>query len=232
MKKSSIPPLIITIDGPAGAGKTTISKLLARQMGYRYLDTGALYRGVALAVVNAGIDPEDDNALEALCRTIQLDFVAGDGDFRLFLNGSDVSDIIRTPQISMVASAISARAVVRRFLLDIQRTIGNQKQIVAEGRDMGTMVFPHAEVKFFLDADPQIRAQRRYAELVAQNEDTNLQAVARDMAERDQNDASRRLAPLKPASDAVRMDSTHLSVSDVVAALYAHIRKQLGVAQK
>lgn len=226
METKAIPPLVVTIDGPAGAGKTTISKQLAKQLGYRYLDTGALYRGVALAALNAGIEPDEDQALAELCATIQLDFDEHEGELRLILNQKDISDQIRTDQISMLASAISAREVVRRFLLDIQRAIGNQKKIVAEGRDMGTVVFPGAEVKFFLDADPQVRARRRHAELVARNEDASFQEVAMDMARRDQNDSTRSLAPLKPASDAVRVDSTDLSIPDVVAALYDHIMKQ------
>lgn len=228
METIAIPPLIVTIDGPAGAGKTTISKRLAEQLGYRYLDTGALYRGIAMAALNAGIEPDNDQALAELCPTIQLDIGEHDGEFRLLLNQADISDRIRTDQISMLASAISAREVVRRFLLDIQRDIGNKKKIVAEGRDMGTVVFPDAEVKFFLDADPQVRARRRHAELVARNGDACLQEVAKDMARRDQNDRTRSLAPLKPASDAVRVNSTDLSIPNVVAKLYNHILERYG----
>lgn len=229
MTEFSLPPLIVTIDGPAGAGKTTISKMLARQLDYRYIDTGALYRGIALAAQNAGVAPEDDGALGELCRQTQLDFEVIDGDLRLLLNGSDVSDQIRTPRISMLASAVSARPVVRRYLLDIQRAIGEQKRVVVEGRDMGTVVFPRAEVKFFLDADPDIRAQRRHAELMAKDPDgVSLKEVSADMARRDANDSNRDLAPLKPASDAVRIDSTRLSIPEVVDAMVNHILTRHG----
>ena len=158
-------PLLITIDGPAGAGKTTVSRTLSQRLGYRYIDTGALYRGIALAVDDAGIKTDDDEALASLCGQIVLDFQLLGDDLRLMLNEKDISDQIRSPRITMLASAVSARPVVRRFLLDIQRTLGAAKKAVFEGRDMGTVVFPDADVKFFLDADPNIRAQRRYEEL-------------------------------------------------------------------
>ncbi|MEJ2040419.1 MAG: (d)CMP kinase [Desulfosarcinaceae bacterium] len=162
--------LIITIDGPAGAGKTTISKLLARTLGYRYLDTGALYRGVAYAVQQAGIDPKDGEALRVLCRGLTLGLEDGGQGLRLILNGEDITARIRTPEISMLASAVSARPLIREFLLEIQRAIGREKRVVCEGRDMGTVVFPGADVKFFLDAAPGIRARRRFEELKAMSE--------------------------------------------------------------
>ena len=216
--------LVITIDGPAGAGKTTVSRTLAGALNYRYIDTGALYRGIALAVEAKGIAADNDQALEALCAAIHLDFAMCKGQLRLLLNDRDVSDQIRSPRITMLASAVSARPVVRRFLLEIQRKLGAGGCAVFEGRDMGTVVFPDADVKFYLDADPAVRARRRYEELRLKNSQApSLQAVEQDMITRDQNDSSRQLAPLKPAEDAIRIDSTALSVDRVVAQMLEHI---------
>jgi len=207
--------LLITIDGPSGAGKTTVSRILADSLGYRYIDTGALYRGVALAAISSGLNPDDDNSLEKLCNTLKISFVSGKKGLRLMLNDSDITDRIRTPEITMFASAVSARPVVRNFLLSLQRDLGREKGVVFEGRDMGTVVFPDADVKFFLDASPKIRAKRRYNELKSINPQP-LEAVERDMDRRDRNDSTRDLAPLKPAQDAIRLDSTELSIETVV----------------
>jgi cytidylate kinase len=216
--------LLITIDGPAGAGKTSVSRRLAEALGYRYIDTGALYRGIALAAFDKGISADDDQSLEALCRGITLDFKVQDDELHLMLNNRDVSDKIRFPQITMLASAVSARPVVRRFLLEIQRKLGAAKQAVFEGRDMGTVVFPDADIKFFLDADPSIRARRRYEELKAKKGQTpSLSSVERDMIKRDQNDSTRQTAPLKPAADAIRIDSTAMNIDQVVTLMLEHI---------
>jgi cytidylate kinase len=207
--------LLITIDGPSGAGKTTVSRILADRLGYRYIDTGALYRGVALAAISSGLNPDDDNGLEKLCNTLKTSFVLDKKGLRLILNDSDITDRIRTPEITMFASAVSARPVVRSFLLNLQRDLGREKGVVFEGRDMGTVVFPGADVKFFLDASPKNRAKRRYKELKSINPQP-LEAVERDMDRRDKNDSTRDLAPLKPAEDAIRIDSTDLSIETVV----------------
>lgn len=221
---TDVPALVVTIDGPAGAGKTSVSKLLARRLGYRYIDTGALYRGIALAAHEAGIAPDDDKALAQLCQTLLLDFVKSPDGLRLMLNERDITDFIRTPQVTMMASAVSARPVVRDYLLEIQRTMGAGKSVVLEGRDMGTVVFPDAEMKFFLDADPKLRAKRRFEELQAKDGNSIcLQDVEKDMQLRDKNDSSRFVAPLKPAEDAVRIDSTQLTIEQVVAAMLDHI---------
>ena len=216
--------VLITIDGPAGAGKTTVSRMLARRLQYTYIDTGALYRGVALAVRNAGIAPDDDAALERLCARLELQFVRDDGELRLLSDGQDITDEIRSPEITMLASAISARPLVRNYLLQIQKDMGRDKGAVFEGRDMGTVVFPEAEVKFFLDADEKTRAYRRFLELKTQTSLT-LEEVQRDLHRQDIDDSRRAVAPLKSAEDAIIVQSTHQSIEEVVETMLSHIRR-------
>lgn len=219
--------MVITIDGPAGAGKTTVSRGLADRLGYRYIDTGALYRGVALAARNAGVSVDDDTGLEALCTTLRLRFVRSAAGCRLYNGDEDIEDQIRTPEMSMLASAVSARLVVRRFLLDLQRQFGREKGAVFEGRDMGTVVFPDAEVKFFLEAPLAVRARRRHRELSGRCEQT-LDAVLKDMQQRDHNDQTRDLAPLKPAADAIVIDSENLTPDQVVGRMLQAIEMRAG----
>ncbi len=213
--------LLITIDGPAGAGKTTVSRMLAARLGYSYVDTGALYRAIAYAAKTARI-ASDDAALEELCRKIKLEVIPRQDGFCLMLDGIDISDKIRTPEITMLASAISARPVVRKYLLYLQRELGKNKQCVFEGRDMGTVVFPDADMKFFLSASLKMRADRRYEELKAKTGQTR-EEVEKDMACRDKNDSSRDIAPLVPAKDAVMIDSTDLSAEEVVSSMIRRI---------
>ena len=214
--------LLITIDGPAGAGKTTVSRTLADRLGYRYIDTGALYRGVAYEVKSRGVNPKSETELADLCRRLQLGFKTEAKGLRLYSGETDISDRIRTPEISMLASSVSAVAVVREYLLDVQRDIGRRKEAVFEGRDMGTVVFPAADVKFFLSASLTTRALRRYEELKSES-DQSLDTVEKDIQRRDTNDSTRSLAPLKPADDAIVIDSTDLSVEEVVDRMMAHI---------
>jgi len=218
--------LLITVDGPAGAGKTTVSRMLADRLGYKYVDTGALYRGVALEVRRAGLNPKDEAGISRLCTTFSLKFRRKAGGSRLYVNGRDVSDLIRDPEISMLASAVSAKPAVRSFLLDVQRQIGKDKGAVFEGRDMGTVVFPDADVKFYLSASPQVRAYRRFLELQSDRPQT-IEEVVRDMNRRDNDDSSRAVAPLKPARDAVFVDSTEISAEQVVAYMLFHVEKFL-----
>ena len=215
---------VITVDGPAGAGKSTVSKLLAQKLGYIYLDTGAMYRAVALLARNSDhSDPLDEKILEEICLVLDLEFVQKDGTLRLLANGRDITEEIREPEISSLASAVSAKSVVRERLSMIQRTMGNAGGVVLEGRDMGTVVFPDADVKFFLDARPEIRSKRRFLELEAQGQDTTAEEVHQLMLERDRNDRSRQLAPLKPADDAVLVDSSDLQIEGVVQLMLDHI---------
>jgi len=214
--------LLITIDGPAGAGKTTVSRALADRLGYRYIDTGALYRAVALAVKTRGSDPENDAELKRLCSELELAFVQKDEGLCLLLDGEDITDRIRSAEITMLASAISARPVVRECLLILQRNLGEEKAAVFEGRDMGTVVFPQADLKFFLNASSRTRALRRYDEIKSKSSQT-LEEVGLDIQRRDRDDSTRELAPLKPAHDAIMVDSTDLSVSEVVELMVSHI---------
>ncbi len=215
--------MVITIDGPAGAGKTTVSKRLAECLSYRYVDTGALYRGVGYEACAAGISSDDDPALEKLCKTLDLNLVLSDQGLRLMSGGKDISEEIRTPAMAMMASAVSARKPVRDFLLVLQRKLGREKKVVFEGRDMGTVVFPEADVKFYLDATPEVRAYRRYLEMKLKSP-VSLEDVEKDIRKRDENDSSRALAPLKPAEDAVIIDASSLEVDRVIEAMLSHIQ--------
>lgn len=219
--------LLITIDGPAGAGKTTVSKALADHLGYIYVDTGALYRGVAYEAKAAGISADDDQSLEKLCQRLSLKFVNKGSGTLLMSGDTDITDFIRTPEMSMMASAVSARPVVRQALLEVQRKMGEQKSAVFEGRDMGTVVFPDADIKFFLTADLQARAFRRYQEL-ANIKPQLLEDVENDMKRRDENDSSRHIAPLKPAADAVLIDSSHIPAEAVIHKMMLHIQSVAG----
>lgn len=205
---------IITIDGPAGAGKTTVSKGLAQKLGWIYVDTGALYRGVAYEITNQQIDWENPDKLHFFLNTLKLNFRNVDGMMVLESSGTDISGLIRTEKISMMASKVSANHLVRKSLLDIQRNIARTRNAVFEGRDMGTVVFPKADYKFFLFADIKIRSLRRFKELDPKNID--LKTIETEMSKRDHNDSTRKEAPLKPATDAILIDSTELSVDDVI----------------
>jgi len=214
---------IITIDGPAGAGKTTISRLLSQNLGCIYVDTGALYRGVAYEIKRQNIDWENDTVLESFLSGLDLCFSIENKALVLTSSGKDITDLIRSPEISMLASSCSAKPQVRECLLDMQRNIAKKEDSVFEGRDMGTIVFPDAPYKFFLSADLSIRAKRRFNEMPDEKKD--LQLVQEEMEIRDSNDSQRKIAPLKPAADAVKIDSSFLTIEQVVEKMIQIIEK-------
>jgi len=217
--------LLITLDGPAGAGKSTVSRKLAQRLGYRYIDTGALYRGVALAASHSNIDPQDDLALGKLCASLKLEFRLIENNSAIFLNSAAIAHLIRTPAITALASTVASRPVVREYLLKLQLEMGRNKAAVFEGRDMGTVVFPQADIKFFLDASIKARAFRRHNESGDQNGQT-LTETELNIRQRDAQDANRLTAPLKPADDAVKIDSTRMSISEVVEFMLAQIKSE------
>jgi cytidylate kinase len=219
--------LIIAVDGPSGAGKSTITRLLSKRLGYLYIDTGAMYRAVALAVKRAEVSPDDDDALTAVCREVEISFVRSDGCCHVFLDGEDVSAAIRTPELSLLTSKISMKKVVRDILARRQRELGKDGGVILEGRDIGTVVFPYADLKFFLSASAEERGKRRYLELKAKGEDVQLERTIAEVAQRDQQDAQREHAPLRRADDAIDIDSTGLSIEEVVALMEGTIRERL-----
>lgn len=208
---------IVTIDGPSGAGKSTISQLLAAQLGYAYLDTGAMYRAVGLKIERTGVDCNNSDALAELLNGIDLQLRADGGETRVILDGEDISEAIRTPEMSMVASRVSAIPAVREKLTTLQREIGARGEVVVEGRDMGTVVFPTAAWKFFLDATAEERARRRVLQLREKGQHVSEEETLAQIIDRDRADSSRALAPLKPATDGVIIDSSKMSIEEVVA---------------
>jgi cytidylate kinase len=227
------PRPVIAIDGPAGAGKSTVSRKLAERLGFVLVDTGALYRTIALAAKRGQVDWGNGATLGELARSLvargEVAFAAGpDGRARVLLAGDDVSAAIRTPDIGLGASQVSAHPEVRAALLDLQRHAGKDGGVVLEGRDIGTVVFPDAEVKFFLTARPEVRAKRRYDELVAKGESVTFEATLEEVLLRDHNDTTRAHAPLRQADDAIRIDGSDGSADDVVATMAARVAGLLG----
>lgn len=215
----------IAIDGPSGAGKSTIAKLLARKLNYLYLDTGAMYRTCGLLALREGVDMEDGQALEKMIKGAQIKVARVGGAQRMMLNGEDVEDYIRTPQISMAGSKVSAVASVRRALVKMQQDIAQGKSVVMDGRDIGTKVLPNAQYKFFLTASPEVRAQRRYNELMNKGELVTLEQVHSDIVRRDHQDTTRKESPLAIASDATEVVTDDLAIDEVVQVIMALMGK-------
>jgi cytidylate kinase len=216
---------IITVDGPAGSGKSTVSRLLAKRLKYLYLDTGAMYRAVALQAKRESVDLKDREKISRLCRDLDLHFKTVDGKTRIFLGSEDISAAIRSPEMDMLSSAISAIKEVRQAMTLLQRKMAGQGGVVAEGRDMGTVVFPDADCKFFVDADSGVRAGRRYRERLERGEAVSMGEVEKELRKRDDQDTTRALAPLVPAKDAVIMDTTNMTEEEVVEKMIKTVEK-------
>ncbi len=199
----------IAIDGPAGAGKSTIAKAVAKQMSYIYVDTGALYRSIALNTISSNIDTNDVAQIKSLLDSTNVELKFIDGEQRVFLNNEDVSDKIRTTEVSMMASKVSAVPAVREFLLELQRDIARKNNVLMDGRDIGTVVLPNAQVKIFLTASPECRAKRRYDDYVAMGINEDYDKILADIVKRDYDDSHRAIAPLKPAEGAVTVDTSN-----------------------
>jgi cytidylate kinase len=209
--------LTIAIDGPSGAGKSTVAKSLAKRLGYVYIDTGAMYRSVALKVKEKGISPEDRSALKELASSLHVTFATEGDQTHVFCDGEDITSAIRTPEISLLASFISKQKEVRKSLVQFQRKMGEEGGVVLEGRDIGTVVFPDADVKFYLDADRDERVRRRYDEMIQRGMEVDFRETKEALVQRDHDDMHRTHSPLKRANDALWIDSTHRSVEEVVA---------------
>ena len=220
----------IAIDGPAGAGKSTLARALARELGYLYVDTGAIYRTVALRAREAGADPSDPEQVAPLLEDLNLRMdYGGDGVQRMYLSGRDVTETIRENEISALASQVAALPAVREFLLDFQRKQARKHDVVMDGRDIGTVVLPQAGVKIFLTAAPEARARRRTAELLQRGQDADFDEILREIRQRDEQDENRPVAPLRQAEDAVLLDTTNLDLKGSLEALLTLVRERLSL---
>jgi len=218
--------LTIAIDGPSGAGKSTAGRTLAKRLGYTYIDTGAMYRAVALKVKEKGIELKDESALYQMASSLHITFVPMGEEIHIYCNGEDVSEAIRLPEISHLASEVSKKKGVREALVEIQREMAKEGSAVLEGRDIGTVVFPEAEVKFYLDADPEERAKRRFQELMARGIQIDFQKTLEEVLQRDHNDMHRAISPLKRAENSILIDSTHRSVEEVVEEMLKKVEEK------
>ncbi|MEK7841304.1 MAG: (d)CMP kinase [Deltaproteobacteria bacterium] len=213
--------LVIAIDGPAGTGKSTVSRLLAERLGFTYIDTGAMYRAVAVKIYEEGIDIEDEDKLKKLCSRIRLHFE----DNKIFVDGRDYSNEIRKTSAGPLSSKVSTKRAVREAMVRLQRSMAENGSVVMEGRDIGTVVFPDADVKFYLDASAEIRGKRRYLELKEKGSDISLTEVIDEVKARDEQDSTRALSPLKKADDAIHIDTSNMEIEDVVKKMVELIEK-------
>ena len=219
--------VIVTVDGPSGAGKGTLCYALAEKLGFALLDSGAIYRVLALAALKSAVDLDDESGLAALARKLDVQFLPVDGAVRVLLGGEDVSASIRTQAVAEAASRVAVFPAVRAALLQLQREFAQDSGLIADGRDMGTVVFPAAAAKLFLDASVEARAKRRYKQLQSQGIDGNFARILAEVKARDERDRNRAVAPLKPAEDALVLDSTALSIDEVVKQALDYIRTRV-----
>ena len=222
----------IAIDGPGGAGKSTIAKALAKKLGYIYVDTGALYRAIGLYMLNSGVDTKDKLNVPTKLAEVNIELKYIDGVQKVILCGGDVSSEIRKPEVSMAASDVSAIGEVRAFLLELQRDMARKNNVIMDGRDIGTVVLPNAEIKIFLTASAEERAMRRYKELVEKGVGVEYETVLKELNERDYQDSHREIAPLKPADDAELIDTTGYNLEQSVDMLAKFVTKRLGELEK
>lgn len=207
----------VAIDGPAGAGKSTIAKRVAKEKGYIYVDTGAMYRGLAIHFLKKGISPEDKEAVAKACIDADVSIVYENGVQQVYLNGENITGMLRTEEVGNMASKTSAIPAVREKLLELQKTLAREKDVIMDGRDIGTNILPNADVKIYLTASVETRAKRRYDELASKGESCDLDEIARDIKERDERDMTREIAPLKKAEDAILVDSSDMTIDEVVS---------------
>jgi len=225
-KEETILGFNIAIDGPAGAGKSTIAKRLAKDLDFIYVDTGALYRALAYAFWNRGIAPDDEEAIAKACEDVSVALAYENGVQKVLLNGEDISAYLRQEAVGNMASSISVYPAVRQKLLSIQQEIAEQENVVMDGRDIGTCVLPNAQCKIYLTASARTRAERRYKELIERGEEGDIDVIENDIKERDHRDMTRAIAPLKQADDAVLVDSTSMTIEEVVSAIEAEVQKR------
>ena len=214
----------VAIDGPAGAGKSTIAKQVAKENGYIYVDTGAMYRGLAIHFLNLGIDPKDTEKIIEACKDVEVTIGYESGIQQIYVNGENVTAKLRTEEVGNMASKTSAIPAVREKLLELQKTLAREKDVIMDGRDIGTNILPNADVKIYLTASVETRAKRRYDELASKGESCDFDEIARDIKERDERDMTREIAPLKKAEDAILVDSSDMTLKEVVNTIsrYCH----------
>ena len=217
----------VAIDGPAGAGKSTIAKLVAKEMGYIYVDTGAMYRAVALDVLRQGIAPEDEVSIAQVCENVVVEIKYVDGAQQVLLNGENVTTMIREEAVGNMASATSVYSCVRSKLLSLQQELASKEDVIMDGRDIGTCVLPNAQVKIFLTASVETRANRRYKELQDKGVECNLQEIMKDIEDRDYRDMNREISPLKQAEDAILVDSSDMTIDEVVNCIVSHCKERV-----
>ena len=227
METSKRKRLTIAIDGPSGAGKSTVGRSLAKRLGYLYIDTGAMYRAVALKAREKGLGTEDEEVLYLWASSLHITFVTKGEEIHVLCDGEDVTEGIRSPEISRLASDISKRKGVRDVLVQLQREMGREGGVVLEGRDIGTVVFPDADVKFYLDAEIGERARRRFSELLEKGRKVDFRETLEEVRQRDHNDIHRILSPLRKADNAILIDSTHRSVEEVVEEMVRIVEKRM-----